>query len=241
MSNRTVELARELRKGVVAVLSFPQIAGVTSTEDLIRRLAIPVVRGTAFAVSSDQFLTCNHVIEGITDLKNLKLAGSPDPKASLPVVTHDVAEAKHDSHLDIALLKTERIRSEVAPITFESGQPQVGLDVLAVGYPLPEQRQPEVIESEKRINVALAVTFRAIRGIIASRMLDGFHFEIDKLLNPGQSGGPVISLETGRLVGMCQAFVSYQRGTQVIPSDLSVCLSVEAIRNKLSEWGISVS
>jgi S1-C subfamily serine protease len=237
MSNMTIQLVRELRKGVVNVMFLPELAGVTSEEDLLRRLAPNVIRGTAFAVSAGHFLTCDHVVEGITDSKNLKLVGSPDPAKIHPVM-HDVVEVKRDRNLDIALMRTERIRDEVVPIKLESGQPQVGLDILATGFPLPEQRPPEKIESEKRINVALAATFRAIRGIIASRLLDGLHFEIDKLLNPGQSGGPVVSLETGRLVGMCQAFRSYQVGTQMIPADLSVCLSVEAIRTKLTEWSL---
>jgi S1-C subfamily serine protease len=240
MSSRSVELLRELRKGVVNVWHLPEITAGASREDLLQRMAVPVIRGTAFAVSSDHFLTCNHVVEGITELKNLRLVGSPDPR-TVPPIIHDVTEVKRDPNLDIALMRAGRTRSEVVPIKFESGQPQIGTDILAVGYPLPEQRSPEMIESEKRVNVEVKAVFRAIRGIIASGLIDDLHFEIDKLVNPGQSGGPVVSLETGRLVGMCQAFRFYQSKAQVIPSDLSLCLGVEAIRNKLNEWGISVS
>lgn len=40
--------------------------------------------------------------------------------------------------------------------------PQVGLDILAVGYPFSEQQAPELMENEKRINVNAVTTFRLI-------------------------------------------------------------------------------
>lgn len=108
-----------------------------------------------------------------------------------------------------------------------------------MGYPLPQQQPPELIENERRINVAVHHTFRAVRGIIASRLPGGTRFEIDKLVNPGQSRGPVVSMENGQLVGMCEAFLTYPMGEQMMSSDLSVCISVEAIRSKLNEWAFS--
>jgi S1-C subfamily serine protease len=198
-----------------------------------------VSRGTAFAVASDKFVTCNHVIENL-DPKMLKLSGGADPTAGLPMNIHDVVEANSDPQLDIALLKTKRVQGDIVPITFESGLPQVGLDILAVGYPFPKQQPPEIRENEKRINVNVVTTFRAIRGIIASRMPDGVQFEIDKLANPGQSGGPVVSIGTGRLVGMCRAQQLATTQKRVMPTDLSLCVSADAIRRKLNEWGVSV-
>ena len=48
MSNRTVQLVRELRQGVGNVCFFPEIPRGVSEEDLVRRLSSPVIRGTAF-------------------------------------------------------------------------------------------------------------------------------------------------------------------------------------------------
>jgi len=223
----------------MVVHCFPITAEKISVEELVKRMSVPVSRGTAFAVASDRFVSCNHVIENL-DPKTLKLSGAADPTAGLPMNIHDVVETKCDPQLDIALLKTKRVQGDIVPITFEPGLPQVGLDILAVGYPLPEQQPPEIRENEKRINVDAVVTFRAIRGIIASRMADGVQFEIDKLTNPGQSGGPVISIGTGKLVGMCRAqrLAPTQKG--VMPADLGLCVSADVIRRKLNEWEVSV-
>jgi S1-C subfamily serine protease len=234
--NSGVELVRSLRRGVVGVLAFPEIEPTTPREEIEQRLAVNVSKGTAFSISPDRFLTCEHVIRNI-DVNKLKLAGSLNPEGGPPLFMLDVIEVRSDSELDIALLRTRQSQIELVPITLESGQPKVGLDILAVGYPLPQQQPPQVLENERRVNVAVHHTFRAVRGIIASRLPGGTRFEIDKLVNPGQSGGPVISMENGQLVGMCEAFLTYQRGEQTMPSDLSVCISAEAIRSKLSEWG----
>jgi S1-C subfamily serine protease len=227
----------------MVVHCFPEIAGQTSVEELVKRMSVPVSQGTAFAVASDKFVTCNHVIKNL-DPKMLKLSGAADPTAGLPMNIHDVVEAKCDPLLDIALLKTRRVQGDIVPITFESGLPQVGLDILAVGYPFPEQQPPEIRENEKRINVNAVTTFRALRGIIASRFVDGLHFEIDKLANHGQSGGPIISIENGKSVGMCQAYQWFEEQTEkqtaVMPADLSVCINADAIRGKLNDWGVSV-
>jgi putative serine protease PepD len=235
-----VELVRNLRRGVVAVLVLPEAGSPTSVEDLQQRLAVPVCRGTAFSVSSDTFLTCNHVIQTAA-IERLKLVGSANPDGGPPLIYHDALEVRSDPQTDIAIVKVRQARSELVPIVLDQGQPPVGLDILAVGYPLPEQRAPESIEGERRVNVAIQGTFRAVRGIVASRMPQGTHFEIDKLVNPGQSGGPVVSLETGRLVGICQAFTLYTvEGGQLLPSDLSRCIAVDVIRSKLNDWGISL-
>jgi len=232
----TVELVRRLRLAVKGVLSFPEIPPNLPRDQLEERLAVRVSQGTAFSISANRFLTCHHVIENL-NVSRLKLVGSLNPEGGPPLIMLDIVDVRSDPELDIALLTTNEVRREMVPITFQPGPPKVGLDILAVGYPLPEQRRPELIENERRINVAVHHTFRAVRGIVASRLADNNRFEIDKLLNPGQSGGPVVSIESGKLVGICEAFREYPGQNRMMPSDLSVCVSADAVRNKLSEWG----
>jgi S1-C subfamily serine protease len=186
----------------MSVHCLPEITAQHSPEDLLKLMSRALNQGTAFALTPDRFVTCYHVIKNL-DPKQLKLSGAPDYTANLPWNFQNVLEIERDPELDIALLKTERVQGDIVPIALQHGVPQVGLDILAVGYPLPKQKSPEIIESEKRINVDVALTFRALRGIIAARTADGSHFEIDKHVDPGQSGGPVVSIENGKLLGMC--------------------------------------
>jgi hypothetical protein len=141
----------------------------------------------------------------------------------------------------MALLRTERVQGDVVALSLEPGVPQVGLDILAAGYPWPEQSAAELIEKESRVNVNVTVTFRALHGIIASRIPTTLQFEIDKFVNPGQSGGPVVSIESGKLVGMCQGFRYFKINENVIPMHLSYCLSSDAIRGKLTELGVTIN
>lgn len=98
-----------------------------------------------------------------------------------------------------------------------------------------------MIEKENRVNVNVVLTFRALHGIIASRLANGVEFEIDKFVNPGQSGGPVVSIENGRLVGMCRGYRYFTVKESQIPIHFSFCLGVDAIRRKLTEWGVAIS
>jgi len=229
-----VEIVKELRKGVVAIFSYPNLERL-GVDELSTVLGSHGIMGSAFAISSDKFLTCSHVVK---DRENLILIGSPGRETGLSPIHHEVVDMRQNRQMDLALLRTKRVKGEVVPIKFESTRPEVGLDILAVGYPWPEQ-QGRVQKDEKRIDLHVTLTLRAIRGIVAARYVDGIHFEIDKLLNPGQSGGPVVSLETGLLVGVCQAIRHWPRkdGDPMIPTDLSICLSVEIVQDVLNELG----
>lgn len=222
----------------MAVLSFPDIAEAKSIEDAREMMKSPVAIGTAFSVTPNRFLTCNHVVK---NSKTLKLFGSPHTSA-LPRIVHDVVRITRDEELDLALLETNRLEGEVVLTEMESHAPEVGLDVLAVGYPLPEQQLPKVLEAERRIHVESVIAFRAVRGIVASKLVDGVHFEIDKQLNPGQSGGPIVSIDTGKIIGMCKAYRCFigTDGKQM-PAELGIFLSVHAIRNKLNELGLDAT
>jgi S1-C subfamily serine protease len=239
-SSSTVELVKNLRRGVMAVHYYPKPPDQISIPDFMKQVSgSSVIRGTAFAIASDKFVTCNHVTENLP-AEGLRLTGAPDYTSGLTVNDYKVLEVEGDPESDLALLKAERLQGEITPIPLDTGVPQIGLDVLAIGYPLPEQSAPELIENEKRINVSVVLTFRVLRGIIASRLANGLAFEIDKLVNPGQSGGPIVSIESGRAVGMSEAYRYRKTPKGEIPADLSICICADVIRRKLSDWKIEV-
>jgi S1-C subfamily serine protease len=156
------------------------------------------------------------------------------------LIIHHVTSVERDQHLDLALIETKTAEGEVKPIRIGRAFPPVGLDVLAVGCPLPEQPPVQINEVEKRADVEVTAIFRAIKGIVASRLVDGLHFEIDKLANPGQSGGPVVAIGKGEVVGMCQASKCYSLEGGRVFADLSMCLSIDAIRSRLNQWDVEV-
>ena len=240
---RPVELVSKIRKGTMSVVALPRSDSFTALEvkETILRMG-SVIKGTAFAVASNQFVTCNHVIDSLFETHQIILHGHYGTFGP-PSIIHHVSSIRSDTELDLTLMETDKSQGEITPIRVGKELPPVGLDVLAVGYPLPEQSS-QIDANLRKIDVDVTGIFRAIRGIVASRLADGIHFEIDKLVNPGQSGGPVVAVSTGELVGMSQAFRSYVRimGDQptTIVADLSMCLSVHAIRRRLIEWGCEI-
>jgi len=237
-----VELVRSLRASVAAVVSLPELTGLDSVKEVVDRVTHHSASlGTAFAITPDSFLSCHHVVANVKP-SSLKLCVWPESGGQIEV--HEVLETKCDPQLDIALMNTKQV--EARPLCLHSGSPRVGLDILAVGYPFSEQQSPE-FKSESHINVNIHHTFRAIRGIIASRLVDG-RFEIDKHVNHGQSGGPIVSVETGEVEGMCRAFIHFpeilgegeQKKEYRMPAELSVGIPADLIRKRLREWGKSV-
>jgi len=242
-NNRTIEIIQKLREGTMAVVPHPKSDSLTIQEmNEALQNGTFLIQGTAFAVSSNQFITCNHVIESFLDTHEIFLHGHIEQATGPPSIIHHVSSIQADPELDLALMETDKLQGEVRPIKFEKEFPPTGLNILAVGFPLPEHTV--LIDENRRINIDVTGIFRVIKGIVATKLADGLHFEIDKLVNEGQSGGPVVSLKSGDLIGMCQAFRHYPSiiGTQnvTIVADLSICLSADAIRKKLIEWDCEI-
>jgi len=151
---------------------------------------VPVVKGSGFIVGPDGLIaTAAHVIEGI-------------PQQALLVIPADVetfnpSETKAsiitiDKEHDIALLQSSASRSKRALEIEPSINTVVGEDALLFGFPLGDP--------------VLTVT----RGMIAAKttkVLDGATsttklIKLDSSVNKGNSGGPLICISTGRVIGL---------------------------------------
>ena len=88
-----------------------------------------------------------------------------------------------------------------------------GEDIGVVGYPVPELR---VVNGNLTLN---GLVYRAAKGHVTGRyvasldatLLDIPIVEVNFLFVPGNSGGPVFSAETGRVIG----FVSRYRTLRI--------------------------
>lgn len=92
-----------------------------------------------------------------------------------------------DEWADLALLKVENLESPYLKVAPKRDAAAVGEEVVVVGSP---------IKSELDYSVS--------RGIVSSyRMMGGYSFlQTDAAINQGSSGGPVVSLRTGEVVGV---------------------------------------
>lgn len=177
--------------------------------DMMQR-SIPLVRtsrgwGTAFAISSKQLLTNEHVVKGDED-KTIFLR-IPDNGASYMEVKARVV--KSDSSIDLALLEVIDGYEFKNPLPWGYRKARVGENVSVLGYPYDANQQ--FAHAEGRI---LKVTDTQIghEGVVWN----------------GNSGGPLVSVETGEVLGVTNAYAykdengeRYALASIAIPADMA--------------------
>jgi serine protease Do len=164
---------------------------VASFSDVIDRVKSGVIRieargcggpsvGTGFLVKPNLVATVEHVVDGATKI-TLKRNGRFLATARIIGLDRD---------RDLALLKTG------APIKgyffgFADAAPRLGEDVGAIGFPL---------------GLPLTVTQGSVSGFDRIIPIEGVKrrhlVQTDAAVNPGNSGGPLLSRATGRVVGL---------------------------------------
>jgi serine protease Do len=136
--------------------------------------------GTGFIVGPRLVATVHHVVDGalsITLRRQSEIVGSASIIGS-------------DPSKDLALLRTD------APIdghdfVFANRSPRLGEDVLALGFPL---------------GLPLSLSKGTVSGTNRSVRIGGItrkHLvQTDAALNPGNSGGPLLEVSTGKVIGL---------------------------------------
>jgi S1-C subfamily serine protease len=166
-------------------------SGSGSFSDVIDRVKSGVIRieamscgvkgvGTGFLVKPTLVATVEHVVDGATKI-TLKRDGRVLGTAQVIGIDRD---------RDLALLRTK------APIRgytfgFTNGAPRLGEDVGAIGFPL---------------GLPLTVTQGSVSGFDRVIPIEGVKrrhlVQTDAAVNPGNSGGPLLSRESGEVVGL---------------------------------------
>ena len=194
---------------VAASLSFP---------DLVARVKTGVIRieatscagsviGTGFLVKPRLVATVEHVVSGATSIK-LKRNGRLLGRGTVIGVDRD---------RDLALLRTSK------PISghdfgFAGRAPRLGEEVAAIGFPL---------------GLPLTVTKGSVSGFNRVIPISGVRrqhmVQTDAAVNPGNSGGPLLSTDTGRVVGLVDLGTSQANG-------VAFAVSAEVAAPLLKAW-----
>jgi S1-C subfamily serine protease len=171
---------------------------------------VSVNEGSGFiATRNGYILTNHHVIEGSYAISIRLDAGV---QKSADVVYSDELN-------DLALLKIEGER--YTPLTLgDSYRVSVGEQILVMGYPLGSElgREPTVGQ-----------------GIISSIRGNGEIFQCDVATNKGNSGGPVISIEKGEVIGIINAKLMTYENENV--EGISFCVPINKAKRLLENIG----
>lgn len=146
--------------------------------------------GTGFYVSGDGWLITNeHVVTGMQEV-DVRTASGEIVKARV---------AKADRSVDLALLKTSATSPEW--LLFSNGQATLGSSVFTIGYPRPTVQGIEAKFTDG--------TLSSLKGLYD----DPKNYQISVPLQPGNSGGALVHLQSGWVVGVVSAVLNGS-GTQ---------------------------
>lgn len=136
--------------------------------------------GTGFLIGPRLIATVDHVVSGAT---RINLVQSGRRVATGTVIGEDATR-------DVALVRSSK-PLQGDRLDFASGRPQLGESVAVLGFPL---------------GLPLSVSQGAISGTGRTEPIDRIRrrdlIQTDAALNPGNSGGPLLALDTGRVVGL---------------------------------------
>ena len=155
--------------------------------------------GTGFLISNGFALTCAHVVEGAKEIYANVIVGDGYPtKGFEEFGIYDVGYGEviyNNEFLDIALLKTEYCGSNYLEIETEGLLPELGEEVVVLGYPLGYE-MPQTNKFGPNISY--------YRGYVSSNQVkDGISVTfLDIDVKSGNSGSPVISTKTGKVIGI---------------------------------------
>jgi hypothetical protein len=208
------DVVADIRHAVYAVMQRK-----TDTQTGLQQIASI---GSGFFASSKVFVTCYHVImnsisphqDGIQyDLVNNLGPG----KASVHTVSNAVTG--QNLHLfpedDLAILIVDGNQSR-AYVSLEYGEIRVGAEIGIAGYPIPRLG---LVNGKISCDGLL---FRVAKSVLTSTYNTTINtdtgnvlvnvpvMEVNFLFVPGNSGGPIFSADTGRVLGFVHGFQSYK-------------------------------
>jgi Trypsin-like peptidase domain len=165
--------------------SDPLAALVSKTKSAVIRIETDACGlqevGTGFLIGPRLVATVEHVVDGASSIELVQ--GGGRPVAAGTVVGEDQAR-------DVALIQSSApIEGKVLQLA--SRAPKLGESVAALGFPL---------------GLPLTVTQGSVSGLGRTVPINGTSrrqmVQTDAAVNPGNSGGPLISLDTSEVVGL---------------------------------------
>jgi len=163
--------------------------------------------GTGFLIGPRLVATVEHVVDGAT---SIKLVRDGKTLASGTVIGDDPVR-------DVALVQSRKPLSGYV-FRLSSNAPALGDSVAALGFPL---------------GLPLTVTQGSVSGTGRTIPIDGINrrnlIQTDAAVNPGNSGGPLLSLDTGQVDGLIDLGTTQANG-------IAFAVSAQVAKPLLQAW-----
>lgn len=158
---------------------------LTFDEEFLPDEYISKVSGSSVAIAPDILITNAHVIKGLSQI-GIFLDGE-----KIPTDGYEVVGEFSEDVLDLAIIRVKGVKLNSCPIS--SSEPVLGTDILVFGYP-----QIQYQGSDLKVTKGIVSGKNGFRG-------DKATFQIDAAVQPGNSGGPIVS--DGKIIGLATAIL----------------------------------
>lgn len=209
MSTTLQQKIKEVRQSIVAIGFNPNPQQIT-------------IVGSGF-FAEGKIITASHLLNNLNEeqVKNLKanvmverLDNDLEKYKWIPI---KLFQSKVDKKNDLAIFDLEEKPEMLKDLKLgDSEKAEVGQDIYFIGFPYAAQL----------VNDGFGITLIANRGIISNIKRDGTDpqhkrnwFIIDAISNPGNSGCPVMDLETNEVIGVMT--ISFRTASQKV-KDLDI-------------------
>jgi S1-C subfamily serine protease len=223
----------------VVAASKPSVFAV----GLFSRMSKPAFRfaGTCFAVEGDRFVTCAHVVQAIDPSVREVLSIAVAASDGTRIFEVKVAATRRES--DLAVLEpVNPLPMPIKALRLSNTLPAEGSDVILIGFPigsalgLNAATHRGVVSSVVPMAMPLPTTSGLeARNVQALRNAPIEILQLDATAYPGNSGGPVIDVRTGLVVGVVSlALVKGTRESAIgSPSGISYAVPVQQLTGML--------